>query len=178
MSDPQWGQPGQPPAPEAPTSFPPPPGQVTPPGQGAPGPATPGQWTPTTGGYPTAPAPTEVAKDNAGSWVWLALVALVLLILGLSIPEDDVVGWEVGTWAAFATACCLALFVPLFGAAVNLSRERAWRVAAGGAVGLFVFWLLIVVPQIADNTSFLVTASTAAAAGAAWLAPGRPEPPE
>ena len=74
--------------------------------------------------------------------------------------------------------CCLLLFLPLFGAAFNLSPERAWRMAAAGAVGLFAFWLLIVVPRITMNTSFLVTAATAAAVGAAWLAPGRPEPPE
>ena len=163
MSDPPWGQPGQPPVPEPPSAFPPPPAAAP-------------QWTPPSGGYPTGPVPSDVARKNAGGWALLAVAALVLLVLGLSIPEDDIVGWEVGAWAIFATVCCLALFVPLFGAAFNLTPDRAWRVGAAGAVGLFVFWLLIVVPLISKNTSFLLTAATAAAAGAAWLAPGRPEP--
>jgi hypothetical protein len=165
MSDPQWGQSGQP-------GQPPPSQPVTGAPQGFGPPPAAGQWT---APQPTEPVPTEVAKANAGSWVLLAVAALVLLILGLSIPEDDVVGWEVGIWAAFAVLCCLALFVPLFGAAFNLTADRAWRFGVAGAVGLFVFWLLIVVPQISRNTSFLVTAAVAAAAGAAWLAPGRPE---
>ena len=118
MSDPQWGQPGQPPVPEPPSSFPPPPGA----GQ---------QWGAQTAGYPTAPAPSEVARKNAGGWALLAVAALVLLVLGLSIPEDDIVGWEIGAWAVFATVCCLSLFLPLFGAAFNLTPDRAWWVAAG-----------------------------------------------
>src|SRR5580765_3583489 len=147
MSDPQWGQPVPPPAPEAPTSFPPPPPPTAP-------------VAPARGPVP-APAAHGVGTS---AWPLLAVASLLLLIMGLSIPEDGVVGWRVGAWAAFAVVCCLALFVPLFGAAFNLTPDRAWRVAAAGATGLFVFWLLLVVPVISRNTSFLLTASMAAAA--------------
>jgi hypothetical protein len=181
MTDPQWGQqgqPGQPPVPEAPSSFPPPPGAA--PGA-APPPAAQQQWGATQPGPPPGVGGPGVPAAKAaplGASALLAIGALVLLVLGLSIPEDDVYGWEVGAWAVFAVACALAVFlVPLSGAALNLTPDRAWRVAAAAAGGLFVFWLLIVVPQITDNTSFLVTAATAAAAGAVWLAPGRPQPP-
>jgi hypothetical protein len=152
MSDPQWGHPVPPPPPDAPTSFPPP---------------------PPVGASPIAPATRGVGSS---AWPLLAVASLVLLVMGLSIPEDGYVGWRVGAWAAFAVVSCLVLFVPLFGSAFNLTPDRAWRVAAAGATGLFMFWVLLVVPVISRNTSFLLTASMAAAVGAAWLAPGRPEP--
>jgi len=176
MSDPQTGGPdpsGLPPAPGPLGPFPPPPGS-----EPAPVPPATGQWAPGSVDQPApSTAPGSVTKASIGGWVLLAIAALLLLLLGLSIPEDDFVGWEVGAWAAFAVACCVAVFVPLFGTAFNLSAERAWKVAAVGAGGLFVFWLLLIVPRISQNTSFLVTAATAAAVGAVWLAPGRPVPP-
>ena len=87
--------------------------------------------------------PERRGPENAGGWALLAVAALVLLVLGLSIPEDDIVGWEVGAWAVFAIVCCLALFVPLFGAALQPDpRAGLAGRRARGAVGLFVFWLL------------------------------------
>ena len=47
----------------------------------------------------------------------------------------------------------------------------AWRVAAGGLVGLAVFWLLVVLPVVATDRGFVLTAALAALGGALWVGP-------
>ena len=48
-----------------------------------------------------------------------------------------------------------------------------WRVAAGGLVGLAVFWLLVVLPVVATDRGFVLTAALASLGGALWIAPRR-----
>ena len=57
---------------------------------------------------------------------------------------------------------------------VNLGEQRAWRIAAGGAVALVVWWVLFILPNINLNVSFLATVGVAAAALAVWTSPGNP----
>ena len=56
----------------------------------------------------------------------------------------------------------------------NRSRSGpAWRIAAGGLVGLAVFWLLVVLPVVASDRGFVLTAALAALGGALWIGPRR-----
>ena len=45
--------------------------------------------------------------------------------------------------------------------------------AAGGLVGLVVFWLLVVLPVADTDRGFLLTAALAALGAALWIAPSR-----
>lgn len=108
-------------------------------------------------------------------WSALELVALAALLLGLFVPENDSQLWDGSeAWSVFAIVCAVAQLVPLFRKSTKLSETQAWHVAAVGAAGLALYWLLIVLPVIGRNTSFAVTLAAAAAAGGVWLAPGRP----
>jgi hypothetical protein len=55
----------------------------------------------------------------------------------------------------------------------RLPARTAWRIGAGGVAGLAAFWVLIVLPLVASDRGFLLTAALALVAGAVWLAPGR-----
>ena len=107
----------------------------------------------------------------------LVVVSLVLLELGLAVGFDGDSYWSVvPLWSAFATVCVL-LGLLVFAAFYRAgNRERtgpAWRVAAGGLVGLAVFWLLVVLPVVASDRGFVLTAALAALGGALWIGPRR-----
>ncbi|MGY1839331.1 MULTISPECIES: hypothetical protein [unclassified Modestobacter] len=107
----------------------------------------------------------------------LGVLGLVLLELGLALDFGTESVWEVTpTWSAFATVAALLALVPGLRrlAGDRLGARTAWRVGAGGAVGLAAFWVLVALPLVASDRGFLLTAALAAAAGAVWLAPGRP----
>jgi hypothetical protein len=46
-----------------------------------------------------------------------------------------------------------------------------WRIAAAGLVGLAVFWLLVVLPVVASDRGFLLTAALGALGAALWVGP-------
>jgi hypothetical protein len=136
-------------------------------------------------GPPTAPIPPpqepdpHVDGDDAGlpPWGVLALVALVAVLLGLFVDENGANLWDASeAWSIFAIACAVAQLAPLLRRTLRWTAERAWLVGVIGAAGLVLYWLLIALPSIARNTSFAMTVGAAAAAGAAWLAPGRHDP--
>ncbi|MGY2080606.1 hypothetical protein [Modestobacter sp. SYSU DS0657] len=107
----------------------------------------------------------------------LGVLGFVLLELGLALDFGTESVWEVTpTWSAFATVAALVALVPGLRrlAGDRLGARTAWRVGAGGAAGLAVFWVLVALPLVASDRGFLLTAALAAAAGAVWLAPGRP----
>jgi hypothetical protein len=126
-----------------------------------------------------APAPAPAATSSGGGvsiepWGWLALLAVVAVLLGLLVDEDGANLWDASeAWSIFAIACSIAVLAPLLRKTLKWTDERAWIVAALGAGGLVLYWLLLVLPAIARNTSFAITAGVAAAVGAVWLAPGR-----
>ena len=107
----------------------------------------------------------------------LVLLSLVLLELGLALEFDSEPYWTlVPLWSAFATVCvvlALLVFAASFPAGNRLRPGPAWRIAAGGLVGLAVFWLLVVLPTVATDRGFVLTASLAALGGALWIGPRR-----
>lgn len=109
--------------------------------------------------------------------VGLVLAALVLLQLGLSRSFGGESFWsDIPLWSAFATVCVvlgLAGFASLVPGGRRLSGETGWRVAAGGLVGLAVFWLLVVLPVVAGDRGFLLTAALGCFGAALWTGPAR-----
>ena len=119
------------------------------------------------------------ARDRAATTaLGLAVLALVVLQLGLTLRFGGATRlWNaVPTWSAFATVAALLLVVP---AVAGMRRtaggaaRTAWQVAAGGAIGLAVFWVLLALPLGASDRGFTLTAALALAGGAVWLSPGR-----
>ena len=107
----------------------------------------------------------------------LAVLSLVLLELGLTMEFRTRSYWSaVPLWSAFATLCAGLGVVALAAALSTGSRFRAgtgWRVAAGGLVGLAVFWVLVVLSVVATDRGFLLTAALGALGAALWVGPGR-----
>jgi hypothetical protein len=109
----------------------------------------------------------------------LGLVALSVLLLevGLSLDVDGESYWSrITLWSAFATVCtvlALVAFAASYPAGDRLPSGSAWRVAAGGLVGLAVFWLLVVLPVADTDRGFVLTAALAALGAALWLEPHR-----
>ncbi len=101
----------------------------------------------------------------------LAIVAPVLLLAGLLYPEGGIALTRVPLWSLYAIACCVVVFVGVMGG----RGSRAGRLDLGlvGAGGLAAFWVLLVLPGIASNAGFLLTAATVTAGLAAWLSRDR-----
>ena len=154
------------PRPEAP---PPPPGpephQEAPAGHKArAGTAVPARHSP-------PPDPAHRRGVAAGA---LALLGGVIALIGLFVPYDGASFWASAQfWSGFAAFCAVVQLAPLARPVFGWSAGRAWSVEAAGVAGLLLFWVLIVLPVVATNSSFVVTAAVGAAAGGAWLAPGR-----
>ncbi len=121
---------------------------------------------------------TPVVRDRA-TLMGLGLVAasLVLLELGLGLRFGGRSFWaELPLWSAFATVCAvlgLAAFAALLPGTGRLSSTSAWRIAVGGLIGLAVFWLLVVLPLVAGDRGFLLTAAPACLGAALWIGPAR-----
>ena len=109
--------------------------------------------------------------------VGLAVLALVLLELGLALDFGRQSYWSaVPLWSAFATLCAVLGVLALAAGLASGSRLRSgavWRIAAAGLVGLAVFWVLVVLPVVASDRGFLLTAALGALGAAVWIGPGR-----
>lgn len=107
----------------------------------------------------------------------LAALALVVLEVGLLLAFDSVSYWSAVTlWSAFATAAAvvaLLAFLAFYPAGNRLRSSAVWRLAAGGLVGLSVFWVLVVLPDVASDRGFVLTAALACLGGAVWIGPRR-----
>jgi hypothetical protein len=102
------------------------------------------------------------------------VLAVVLLELGLTLDLGGESYWSVvPLWSAFATLCALLGFAASYPAGDRQRSAAAWRVAAGGLVGVAVFWLLVVLPVVDTDRGFVLTAALAALGGALWLASRR-----
>jgi hypothetical protein len=132
---------------------------------------------PPTASIPPQSDPPPHGESGLPPWGLLALLAVVAVVLGLFVEEDGVNLWDASeAWSVFAIVCAIAQLAPLLRRTLRWSAERAWLVGVIAAAGLVLYWLLIALPAIARNTSFAITVGAAAAAGAAWLAPGRHDP--
>jgi hypothetical protein len=110
-------------------------------------------------------------RDRA-ALVGLGLVALavVLLELGLAIDAGTESYWSaIPLWSGFATLCAVLALVAFVPAGDRLRPDAAWRVAAGGLLGLAVFWVLVVLPDADTDRGFVLTAALAALGGALWV---------
>jgi hypothetical protein len=109
--------------------------------------------------------------------VGLVVLSMALLQLGLLASFEGDSYWEtVPLWSAFATVCValgLLVFVAFYRGGDRHRSGPAWRLAAGGLVGLAVFWVLVVLPVVASDRGFVLTAALAALGGALWIGPRR-----
>jgi hypothetical protein len=117
-------------------------------------------------------------RDRSGlAGLGLVVLSVVLLELGLTLGFGEESYWSLlPLWSGFATACALLgllSFAAFYPAGNRLRSGPAWRVAAGGLVGLAVFWLLVVLPAVASDRGFVLTAALAALGGALWIGPRR-----
>jgi hypothetical protein len=135
--------------------------QDAPPGrQARPGAATPTRHT---------PARAAVHGRVLASRL-LALLAGVTAATGLFVPYDGATFWVTAQfWTGFAAFCALVQLAPLARPAFGWPARRAWSIGAAGVAGLLLFWVLIVLPVVSANSSFVVTAAVGAAAAGAWL---------
>jgi hypothetical protein len=122
--------------------------------------------------------PRRRAPDRSALVVLgLVLASLVLLEIGLALRFGGESFWsDIPLWSAFATACTvlgLAASASLLPGSRRIGAGTAWRVAAGGLVGLAVFWVLVVLPVVATDRGFLLTAALACLGGALWAGPAR-----
>lgn len=123
------------------------------------------------------PVPRKVPDRSSLIVLGLVLTALLLLEAGLALRFGGESFWsDIPLWSAFATACTvlgLAAASALLPGVKRLGAGTAWRVAAGGLVGLAVFWVLVVLPVVATDRGFLLTAALACLGGALWAGPAR-----
>lgn len=164
------------PSPAAPSPVPPPP----PPAQDAGAAAWPDSLV--TGPVPMPerreePPPPSTPDRSSLLALGLVLASLVLLQVGLALRFGGESFWsDIPLWSAFATACTalgLAASASLLPGGRRIGAGTAWRVAAGGLVGLAVFWVLVVLPVVATDRGFLLTAALACLGGALWTGPAR-----
>lgn len=126
----------------------------------------------------TEPPRTAPLRDRATLLgLGLVLAALVLLELGLGLRFGGASFWsELPLWSAFATVCTV---LGLAASAASLPGGGRWspstgrRIAVGGLAGLAVFWLLVVLPVVAGDRGFLLTAALGCLGAALWFSPGR-----
>jgi hypothetical protein len=138
-------------------------------------------------GHPSGPPTVQLAGPVAGpahqqprphvAVNLFAAASLAAVAIGISVPEDGQNAWHtVKAWGGVALVAAALTFAPAVGSAMRLSAYRAWQVAAGGAAGLALYWVLFVLPDIAKNTSLITTLGVAAGIVVAWIAPGRHAP--
>ena len=172
------GLPGTPPAPSTPAP------PVEPGGSEEPTPASAPVWPETLESESVSPRADKprrrirAPRDRAAVLgIGLAVLSLVLLELGLALEFGTESFWSaIPLWSAFATLCAvlgLLAFAASLPSGDRLRSNAGWRVAAAGLVGLAVFWLLVVLPVVASDRGFLLTAALGALGAASWVGAGR-----
>ena len=127
------------------------------------------------------PGPRTPQDRAALIGLGLVVLSLVLLELGLTVGFDArvllVASSRCGRRSP-RSACVLGARPGLRGVLPRRQPRSpsgpAWRIAAGGLVGLAVFWLLVVLPVVASDRGFVLTAALAALGAALWIGP-RPQ---
>jgi peptidoglycan/LPS O-acetylase OafA/YrhL len=103
----------------------------------------------------------------------LAALAVVLVLVGASLRFGSESFWSaIPLWSAFATgSAALGLVAFLAAGANRLAKGPAERLVAGGVAGLAVFWVLVVLADVATDRGFVLTAALACLGGALWIGP-------
>lgn len=102
----------------------------------------------------------------------LAVLGVVVLVAGLLFPENGDSGFgRLPLWSVFAAGCAVAVLVGVLRPAADGAR-----IATIAGAGLAGYWLLLVLPGVASQTGFLLTAGCALGCGAAWLRRSGPAP--
>jgi hypothetical protein len=113
-----------------------------------------------------------VSRDRA-MWAGVGLAGLAVLLLQLGLTNGSPDLWSAATlWSAFATAASLLGLLALTARAVAGDRVPAGparRLTGAASLALAVFWLLVVLPIVAGDAGFLVTAALLALGTAAWI---------
>ncbi len=144
---------------------------------GQPGQSGPAGQSGQPGGYGAAAgsAPQTGSGTDNGTLVRIVLhaLALLLVVLGISIPMDDMgtLWGDSAAWAAFAVVAAIAQGAAFF--TKPALGGNGWFIGAAGAAGLLLFWTLLMLPMIQTNMAFMVTVGTACAAVAVALSPDR-----
>lgn len=116
------------------------------------------------------PNPSQAPPSN-GLTKTALILAPILVIAGLSLPQYGSVGWADYTlWAVFAAVAALAPLVTL-AANRDPAQMAVVRTIATGA--LVAYWVVIVLPGISSNGGFLQTLGVGCAVVAAWLGGAR-----
>jgi hypothetical protein len=103
----------------------------------------------------------------------LAAFAWPVMALGLFLPESGVSAFgRSPAWSVFALFCLVFVGIGAFGGREGPGAGRTYTLGVIGAGGLGAFWVLLVLPEIHRNTSFVLTLGTTLAAFAIWLASG------
>lgn len=135
---------------------------------------------------PTGGVPQPVKSGGPGVQVSPALVfgvvAIVGVVLGLFIKESPTDGapgvnlWDELSelWSLVAIVAAVVTLLPAVRGVVNLGEQQAWKIAAGGAAALVLWWVLFILPTINYNVSFLATVGVAAGVVAVWTSQGNP----
>ena len=117
------------------------------------------------------------ATPDRGALVAVGLAALAVVLLQLGLTRDDADLWSTVTlWAAFATAASvlgLGALAARTAAPARVPARVATQVVGAAVAALAIFWLLVVLPIVASDPGFLVTAALLALGGALWIGPGR-----
>jgi hypothetical protein len=129
-------------------------------------------------GSPPPPArePRTRAPQDRMALVAVGFAALAVVLLQFGLLNEDADLWpEVTLWSAFATA---ATAIGLLALAVRAATGRpsarvTTRIVVGAVLALAVFWLLVVLPIVASDPGFLVTAALLALGAALWLGPAK-----
>lgn len=107
----------------------------------------------------------------------MTALSVGLLEIGLLLRFGAESLWSTVTlWAAFATlSALLALvaFAAFYPAGNRLRSAAIRRIAAAGLVGLSVFWVLVVLPDVASDRGFVLTAALGCLGAALWIGPRR-----
>ncbi len=130
----------------------------------------------------SAPARNRIAGRGpagrrAAIGLGLAALAVVLLETGLLLRFGAESFWSAVTlWSAFATlsgVLALLAFAAFYPTGNRLRSGAIWRIAAAGLVGLSVFWVLVVLPVVATDRGFVLTAALGCLGAALWIGPRR-----
>jgi hypothetical protein len=98
------------------------------------------------------------------------ILAPILVVVGLTIPQSGSLGWvDYTLWAIFAAAMAS---VPLLTLSPSVTPQRA-TLATIATGALVAYWVVIVLPGISSNGGFLQTLGVGCAVVAAWLRSGR-----